>query len=220
MPNNVNELQTGLAQWLRDNAGEIKGISKEAGRALALTLIGMIIGAMIALRKIQQTEQLMPFQRALANRISKLSLSFRRVVFAQVRIAAINAILTGIYLLIVLPLFGVELPFTKTMIALTFIFGLLPVVGNLASNVIIVIVSLSHSLTVAIGSLLFLIIIHKAEYFLNARIIGTRIRANAWELLIVMLVLESVFGIAGVVAAPIYYAYLKSELSEAKLISA
>ena len=62
------------------------------------------------------------------------------------------------------------------------------------------------------ASLLFLIVIHKLEYFLNARIVGTQIRAHAWELLLAMLAMEAAFGIMGVVAAPIYYAYLKSEL--------
>ena len=62
-------------------------------------------------------------------------------------------------------------------IVLTFIVGLLPVVGNLVSNVVIVVVSLSVSIKVAIGSLLFLIVIHKLEYFLNARIVGRPGRA-------------------------------------------
>jgi predicted PurR-regulated permease PerM len=112
----------------------------------------------------------------------------------------------------VLPLFGIHLPFTKTLIIITFLAGLLPVIGNLISNTVIVIVSLSASLAVAIGSLAFLILIHKLEYFLNARIVGTQIRASAWELLLAMLVMESAFGLAGLVAAPIYYAYLKEEL--------
>ena len=47
---------------------------------------------------------------------------------------------------------------------------------------------------------------------------GGQIRARAWELLLAMLVMEAAFGIAGVVAAPIYYAYLKRELEAAKLI--
>jgi len=91
-------------------------------------------------------------------------------------------------------------------------------VGNLISNVVIVVVSLSYSPTVAIGSLLFLIVIHKLEYFLNARIVGSRTECHAWELLLAMLAMEAAFGIAGVVAAPIYYAYLKDELSDRGLV--
>jgi predicted PurR-regulated permease PerM len=144
--------------------------------------------------------------------------AFRRIVFAQVRISALNTSLTAIYLAIILPLCGVQLPLVKTMIAVCFIAGLLPVVGNLISNTVIVIVSLSHSLYAALGALAFLVLIHKLEYFVNARIVGSQIRARAWELLIAMLTMEAAFGIAGVVAAPIYYAYLKDELKSRGLI--
>jgi predicted PurR-regulated permease PerM len=61
-------------------------------------------------------------------------------------------------------------------------------------------------------------VIHKLEYFVNARIIGTQIRSRAWELLIAMLVMEAAFGVAGVIAAPIFYAYLKDELKSRGMI--
>jgi predicted PurR-regulated permease PerM len=132
-----------------------------------------------------------------------------------VRIAAVNAGLTAFYLALVLPLLGVHLPLVKTMIAVTFVAGLLPVIGNLVSNVVVVVVSLSVSPYVAIGSLVYLVAIHKLEYFLNARIVGRQIEARAWELLVAMLVMEAVFGLAGLISAPIYYAYLKDELTAA-----
>jgi predicted PurR-regulated permease PerM len=104
------------------------------------------------------------------------------------------------------------------MLAVTFVVGLLPVVGNLLSNTVIVILSLSISLAVAIASLVFLVVIHKLEYFLNAHLVGTQVQAHAWELLLAMLVMEAAFGIPGLIAAPIYYAYLKSELVSRKLV--
>ncbi len=113
---------------------------------------------------------------------------------------------------------GIHLPLIKTMVAITFVCGLVPVVGNLISNTIITVVSLSQSLAAALGSLAFLIVVHKLEYFLNARIIGSQIKAHAWELLLAMLVMEAAFGLAGVIAAPIYYAYIKNELSDRGLV--
>lgn len=204
--------------WLRTHANQLQVVGKEAGRITAHIIIGMIIGGMVALRDAINDDQYQPFARALAQRAWLFGDAFKRVVFAQVRIASINAIFTGVYLVVILPIFGVELPLVKTMIAITFVAGLIPVVGNLISNTVIVVVSLSHSLGVAIGSLLYLIVIHKLEYFLNARIVGGQIRANAWELLITMLLMEAIFGLAGIVAAPIYYAYIKSELRARKLI--
>ncbi len=80
-----------------------------------------------------------------------------------------------------LPLFGVHLPLSKTLVLITFIAGLLPVVGNIISNTIISIVALSVSFYVAVAALLYLIVIHKLEYFLNARIVGGEIQARAWS---------------------------------------
>ncbi len=204
--------------WLRSHATQLQVVGKEAGRITAHVLIGMIIGGMIALRDAAKDDHYKPFARALAQRAWLFGDAFKRVVFAQVRIASINALFTGIYLAIIMPMLGVELPLVKTMIAITFVVGLIPVVGNLISNTVIVVVSLSQSLGVAIGSLLYLVVIHKLEYFLNARIVGGQIRANAWELLITMLLMESIFGLAGIVAAPIYYAYIKSELRARNLV--
>ena len=147
-----------------------------------------------------------------------LAHAFRGVVFAQVKISAINTVLTAIYLAGILPMLGVHLPYTKAMIAVTFIAGLLPVIGNLISNTVIVVVSLSVSFFVALGSLVFLIVVHKLEYFLNARIVGAEIKASAWELLCAMLAFEAAFGLPGLVAAPIFYAYGKAELRQVGLI--
>ncbi|TXI88882.1 MAG: AI-2E family transporter, partial [Burkholderiaceae bacterium] len=94
----------------------------------------------------------------------------------------------------------------------------IPVVGNIISNTVIVIVSLSHSLQMAVVSLSFMIVIHKLEYFLNARIIGSQVNAKAWELLTAILVMETLFGLPGVVAAPVFYSYLKKELSDRQLV--
>ena len=105
-----------------------------------------------------------------------------------------------------------------TLIAITFVAGLLPVVGNVISNTIIVVLSLAHSPLLALVSLGFLVTIHKLEYFLNARIIGPRIHAHAWELLLAILVMEAAFGLVGAIAAPVYYAWLKQELVDQGLV--
>jgi len=193
-------------------------LTREVGHVIVHMLIGMVIGAMVSLREADRSSSGGPLVVALSERARRLGDAFRNVVFAQVRISALNTAFTAAYLLVALPIAGIHLPYAKTLVVVTFIAGLLPVVGNLISNTVIVIVSLSQSLTLAVASLAFLVVIHKAEYFLNARIVGARIHAKAWELLVAMLVMEAAFGIAGLVAAPIYYAYLKDELAARKLI--
>lgn len=218
LPRDGEALRERASHWLREHAAELQLIGKETGHMLAHVLIGMVIGGMVSLREGAASGTSGPLALALAERIFRLGEAFRRVVFAQVRISALNTLFTALYLGALLPLFGVNLPLTKTMIVVTFLAGLLPVVGNLISNSVIFVVSLAHSPGVAISSLAFLVVIHKLEYFLNARIVGAQIRASAWELLTAMLVMESCFGLAGLVAAPICYAWLKDELASRHLV--
>jgi len=191
---------------------------KETAHVFGRILVGLALGALVALTHARSDGDEGPLRRDLTTRCERFARAFHDIVFAQARISALNTIFTAIFLLIALPLAGVHLPLTKTLIAITFVVGLLPVVGNLISNTLIVIVALSVSLWVALGALIFLILIHKLEYFLHANIVGNRIHARAWEILLAMLVMEAAFGLPGIVAAPIYYAYLKSELTAAKLI--
>ncbi|MEN6621334.1 MAG: hypothetical protein ABFD50_07290, partial [Smithella sp.] len=218
MPNDNEELKLIAVEWLRHHATELQLAGREAAHIIIQIIIGMIVGAMISLHEVFPIHEYKPLAVSFLARLNFFGEAFRRIVFAQVRISAINTIFTAIYLMIALPLFGIHLPFTKTIIAFTFISGMLPVVGNLISNSVIIILSLSHSFAVVLASFIFLIVIHKLEYFLNARIVGTQIKAAAWELLIAMLIMESAFGIAGVVAAPVYYAFIKNELIAKELI--
>ena len=218
LPGDTDAMKSTIVVWLREHAAELRTVGGELGHVIVHMLIGMVIGAMVSLREAAPASSGGPLAMALAERARRLGDAFRNVVFAQIRISALNTFFTALYLLVALPLAGIHLPYGKTLVAVTFIVGLLPVVGNLISNTVIVVVSLSQSLGLAIASLVFLVVIHKLEYFLNARIVGARIHAKAWELLVAMLLMESAFGIAGLVAAPIYYAYLKDELAARGLI--
>jgi predicted PurR-regulated permease PerM len=218
LPDNSEEARTAVMEWLRMHAAQLQLAGKQAVRVVGQMLVGIVLGAMLALHSARARPAGGPLTVVLKARCANLAIAFREVVFAQVKISGLNTLLTGIFLLIVLPLFGVHLPLAKTLLVVTFVVGLLPVIGNLISNTFIFVIALSISLWVAVAALAFLVAVHKLEYFLNARIIGTVIRARAWELLIAMLLMETLFGIAGLVAAPIYYGYVKRELAGARLI--
>lgn len=218
IPANAAELERAAVVWLREHSGELRTFGADLGKTFLHALIGMVLGALISLHETLDHGKRAPLAKAFTDRAENLGEAFRRIVFAQVRISALNTALTAIYLVVILPLLGIDLPLTKTLIGVTFVAGLVPVIGNLISNTFIVIVSLSYSLGAAIGSLVFLVVIHKLEYFMNARIVGTQIKASAWELLLAILLMEAAFGIPGVIAAPIYYAFLKTELSARGLI--
>lgn len=218
LPENLDDMKAAIAHWLREHAGQVQIWGKDVGVAAAHILFGLIVGALLALREVGAHGPMRPLAAALAERARRLAEAFRRIVFAQVRISAINALFTALYLVVLLPLWEVNLPLRKTMVALTFVVGLLPVLGNLISNTVIVIVSLAHSPQIALASLVFLVVIHKLEYFLNARIVGSQISARTWELLLAMLFMEAAFGLPGIIAAPIFYAYLKQELVDAGMV--
>lgn len=218
IPADADELRNTITQWLRAHSGSLPLAGTTVAKITAHILIGMVVGALLALKAPIPFEARRPMARAVAESAARMGDAFRRVVFAQAWIATINTAFTALYLAVLLPTLGIHLPLIKTMIAVTFLAGLMPILGNLISNTVIVLVSLSVSVNIAIGSLAFLISVHKLEYFLNARIIGSHIRSQAWELLIAMVVMEALFGIAGLIAAPIFYAFAKDTLSEKGLI--
>ena len=132
--------------------------------------------------------------------------SFATVMGAQITISLINTALTAIFLM------AVHMPHATLLIATTFLCGLVPIVGNLLSNTIIVFVALTISLKLAISALVFLIVIHKLEYLLNSKIIGDRIRNPVWLTLIALILGERLMGIPGLILAPVVLNYLRVEM--------
>lgn len=218
LPDNAEDLRRSVTEWLRVHAQSLQTASTEFLRGLAHVIIGMVVGAMLALQAARGPRELAPLTSVFIHHGRRIADSFRRVVFAQVWISAINTLLTWAYLVLILPSLDINLPLTKTLVALTFVVGLLPIIGNLISNTAIFVVSMSQSLVLAFASLSYLVLIHKLEYFLNARIIGGHIRARAWELLLAMLAMEAAFGISGLIIAPMAYSYFKDELRDKGLV--
>ncbi|MDE2492251.1 MAG: AI-2E family transporter [Elusimicrobia bacterium] len=139
-------------------------------------------------------------------RVALFSASFERVMGAQVAIAAINALATAAFL------FAVGLPFRTALILTTFVCGLVPIVGNVISNALIVAAALVVSNRMAVFALAFLVLIHKAEYFLNSRLVGARIELPMWATLAALLVGEATMGVTGVILAPTLLYYVREEL--------
>jgi predicted PurR-regulated permease PerM len=141
-----------------------------------------------------------------ARRFRDFYRSFATVMGAQITISLINTALTAIFLM------AIRMPHAPLLIVVTFLCGLVPIVGNLVSNTIIVFVALMVSLKLAISALVFLIIIHKLEYLLNSKIIGDRIRNPVWLTLIALILGERLMGIPGLILAPVVLNYLRVEM--------
>lgn len=137
--------------------------------------------------------------------------SFATVMGAQIIISSVNTVLTAIFLL------SVQLPYTGLLVVVTFLCGLLPILGNIMSNTIIICVALTVSPGTAGAALAFLVVIHKFEYFLNSKIIGHRIRNPMWMTLLALVIGERLMGIAGMIMAPIILHYVKTEASKVRI---
>lgn len=142
----------------------------------------------------------------LSARLALFAASFELVMGAQVMIAAINTALAGVFL------FALRIPFRTMLTLTTFVCGMVPIAGNLVSNALIVAAALTLSDKHALAALIFLIVVHKGEYFLNGRIIGARIAMPLWATLAGLLIGEALMGVTGVILAPTLIYYLREEL--------
>lgn len=206
LPDSIAQAQGLAVGWLRANAHDVRLWGQSALRVAAHVFIGFTTGLLCTLDRLPVDSA--GWLKAGAGGLQNLAASFIDIVAAQLRIAAANAALTAIFLFVALPLAGIRMPLAAALLVLTFVAGLVPIVGNLLSNGAILIVALTVSPAVSVAALAFLLGIHKLEYVLNAHFVAGRTAVPAPVLLGSMLLLEALFGLAGLVAAPIYCAWI------------
>ena len=141
-------------------------------------------------------------------RFTEFYQSFATVIGAQMTISAINTVLTAIFV------FAAGIPYAPVVIGLTFLCGLFPIVGNVISNTVIVFVAFIVSGRLAVFALIFLVVVHKLEYFLNSKIIGARIRNPIWLTLIGLIIGEKLMGVPGMILSPVVLNYIRVEMSK------
>lgn len=145
--------------------------------------------------------------RALTARFKSFYDSFAKVLGAQIIISAINTALTAAFLLLN------GYPYSGLLITFVFLCGLIPIVGNIISNSVIVGVGFTLAARTGLYALVFLVLIHKLEYFLNSRIIGDRIKCPMWLTLVGLILGEKLMGVPGMVLAPVALHFIKVESS-------
>jgi predicted PurR-regulated permease PerM len=194
-------------------AGAAKA-ARAAGTQLVLLVVGCVVAVSVFLHPQFELDAPAPSRPenlyrasgwAISRRFTALYDSFAIVMGAQIIIAAINAALTAIFAI------ALQFPYLVLIIGVTFLCGLLPVIGNLLSNTLIVGIAFTMSPGTAVAALVFLVVVHKLEYFLNSKIIGARIRNPLWLTLLGLVVGERLMGIPGIILAPVLLHYVKSE---------
>lgn len=223
LPDDIDGIKDNVTVYLKEHIFYLQSIIAHAFHILVILIVGMIIGLILGFKHQKQSnlttqEQKTPLAQAFNACVDRLVIVFQYVAISQFVIALFNAIMTAIFLFVILPIFGVHLPFSKSLVLATFVFGLIPIVGNLIVNILMFLVAFTVSFGVSIAVIIYLILIHKVEYVLNAKIVGSKIQAGICELLIAMLFCETLFGLIGLVFAPIFYAFIKLSLKDLKLI--
>ena len=216
----AESIKEAFVVWLKTHADTLKIAGGTFSIGLVHLIMGMLLAILVFFRHVTHHDRAPrgALAIALTEKAGRFADSFARIATAQIKISAMNTLLTAVYVFVLLPLFGKHLPFSTTIVIVTFVCGLIPVLGNLISNTVIVILSLGISPGTAIASLVFLVLIHKLEYLINSRIVGGETDSQAWEILLAILIGETAFGVGGVVMAPIVYAFVKRELRERGLV--
>lgn len=210
IPQEHEALRAWLGQVMQEQAPMLAGVGKTWAHGLLIAFLGLLIGALAAAGTNVPSDK--PLAVAIRERASTMYEAFVQIVVAQFWIATINAGLTAVFLFAVLPLFDSYIPYSAGLVLLTFTAGLLPIVGNLLCNGVLTLAGMSVSPQVGLACLVFLIAIHKLEYIISAKVVGARISTSVWEVVTVIVAFEIMFGMAGLVAGPLYYAYLKLDM--------
>ena len=132
--------------------------ARSAAFQLVQLMIGLVVAASLFLSATWGSENEPGTSRdsLYATMVRELSLrfqtffrSFAKVIGAQIIVSAINTVLTGAFLL------WNGYPYVAVITTLTFLCGLLPIVGNIISNTLIVFVAFTISPRMALVALIF-----------------------------------------------------------------
>ncbi|MGA2557121.1 MAG: AI-2E family transporter [Verrucomicrobiota bacterium] len=216
----LDSLKDKVFEWVRSQASHL-GDFADFARGATTQFVYLIVGCVVAiglflnprLERVHPDDDLRPNLYSLcceeiSRRFATFYRSFDVVMNAQIPISAIDATLTGIFMA------TQGLPHLVVAVGVTFLCGLIPVVGNLISNTLVVALGFMVSPAKGLWALVFLVCIHQLEYFLNSRIVGAKIHASIWLTLLALLLGERLMGVTGMVLAPVVLHYIRIEASK------
>jgi len=213
----LGELKLKAIEWGRAHLPESFDLAKRAGTNVVLLVFSFVMTIISMHDRLTRTHPSpLPAEadnlwaylaRFLREKIGEFYGFFRQVMGGQVIISAINAGLT-FGLLVVL-----GIPHKVALTVMVFVFGLLPIVGNLISNTLICISALLSAGPIqVIAALVFLVVVHKLEYFLNSKIIGNVVKLPVLITLLGLIVGEALFRISGMILAVPIILFIRAQL--------
>ncbi len=196
-----------LARSAEHYAADVAKSAAAVGRVLLSAVIGLILAVVYFL----DAERLRAFRRALpagslfgtlVRWSDHLAESVILTVQLQLIVAACNAVLT----LPVLLLLGVT--HVPALMVLIFASGLIPVVGNLISGAVLIVLAFQVKGWFGVGLFVGLtFILHKVEsYYLNPRLTARHVALPGFVLILSLIAWEHLLGFAGLfVSFPVLY---------------
>ncbi len=185
--------------------------AKSTGKALLHLVLGLILAVLFLLERKEVDETLAQVPREsflgyLFAFFGYLSEAVLLTIKVQVIVAAVNAVITLPILLVL------RLDHIPTLMLMVFVFGLVPVVGNFLSGVVLSVLSYLKMGWLGVGIFLAsTVVLHKVEsYYLNPRLTAKHVKLPSLFLIASLIVWEHLVGIAGIfISFPALYVTLR-----------
>ena len=206
----IEQVTTGLTEFvtnpdkLSELAGGVLLVAVAIGSGVFAVIIVFILmlyftASLNAMKR--ATYQLVPASKRerFADLTEQISQSVGRFVLGQASLAAVNGVLSFIFLSII------NAPFPAVLAFLAFLFSLVPLVGTLTGSVIIVLVcwipGLGSPLTALVAAIYYLIYMQVEAYVLSPRIMNRAVKIPSALVVIAALAGGALGGILGALVA-------------------
>ncbi len=206
---NLHEMRVVIVDELKTHVQSVTQASSLLTRGFFQIVVGLFVALLCFLSEREEPQRGSLFEAMRAEfdeRMDIFMLGFEKIFGAQVLISFINTGITAIFML------AMGVPYVHFLTLATFIFGIVPIVGTVISNTMVVGTALTVSPRLAFATFIFLVLMHKAQYFLSSQIMGSRINTPVWQILLGLLIGEALMGVPGMILAPAMLHYLREEL--------
>lgn len=212
-----NSVQATVKEHLKGHMGSVLTFTGLGLKSIFLLVLSLIAGfsvlSQILSYKKSAIEQA-PLVQALKHQAVLFQDCFSNFMTAQAYVALWNTFCTSVFIFGVLPALDVDLPFKVLLVSMTFLFSFIPALGNIVCNSLMAVVCAANGPFIAVLAVVYLIVAHKAEYLINAHFLGRLQSVSVAEILLGLVVGETLFGLFGLVLIPIVYLYLLQALKE------
>ena len=210
----IEDVSVWIQDWFNKNGETVTQGIFTTGAGIAAGVFGTII---VTILVIYFTASLGSIKRGIYQLIpatkrprfvdlaEQISDSVGRYVIGQVSLALCNGIISFLLLVVILPLFGIQIKYGVLLAFIAFLGSLIPLVGTLTASVIIVLsVFLFNDFnvlaTIVVGAW-YLVYMQVEAYVLNPRIMARAVKVPGVVVVIAALIGGTLLGILGALIA-------------------